>query len=141
MPSIPQEHTRDGNGGQRRLLIVDDEPKMCQVLGDYFTLKGYEVRASARGDEALAIAGLFHPQVVLLDLLMPGQNGVETLKALKHLSPIPKVLILSAADHTDVVQGALDLGADFYVCKPPQLAELEHLVSGFCPPTSINGHP
>jgi len=140
-PSMPQGQALDRNGSQRRLLIVDDEPKLRRVLMDYFTLKHYEVRVSVRGDEALVLAGIFQPHVVLLDLLMPGLDGIATLKALKQLSPAPKVLILSGADHTDVVQGALELGADFYVCKPPQLAELEHLVDGFCPSSARNGRP
>ena len=117
----------------RKILIVDDEEKICQLLEQYFSFKGYEVRAVQRGEEALALANVFHPDVVLLDLLMPGMNGVDTLKALKQLRPPPKVLILSAADHEKVMEGALNLGADFYVCKPPHLSELERLINGFYP--------
>jgi len=126
----------DHNHGSatRRLLVVDDEDNICQVLEQYFSLKGYEVRAVHRGDEALALAGVFHPDVVLLDLLIPGMNGIDTLRALKQLIPAPKVLMMSAADHEEVVQGALDLGVDFYMCKPIDLSKLDHLVNGFCPP-------
>jgi DNA-binding response OmpR family regulator len=119
---------------RRKLLIVDDEEKICQLLAQYFSLKGYEVRALQRGEEALVLASVFHPDVVLLDLLMPGMDGVETLKALKRLNPTPQVLMLSVADHEEVVRGALDLGADFYICKPLNLPKLEHLVNGFYPP-------
>ena len=120
----------------RRLLVVDDEEKICRLFTDHFTLKGYEVRAVCRGEEALALAAVFQPNVVLLDLLMPGIGGIDTLKQLKQLSPPPKVLMVSAADHEDVARGALDLGADFYVCKPVNLGDLDHLVEGFYPSIS-----
>ena len=127
------QHTGDQPSPQRKLLIVDDEEKICALLSRYFSMKGYEVRTVYRGEEALALVNVFHPDVVLLDLLMPGMNGVETLKRLKQLSPAPRVIMLSAADHQEVAQGALKLGADYYVCKPPDLSELEHLVNGFWP--------
>lgn len=118
---------------QRKLLIVDDEAKICHLLEEYFSLKGYEVRTVLRGEEAVALAPVFHPDVVLLDLLLPGMDGVHTLKLLKQLTPTPKVLMWSAADHEDVGKGALTLGADFYICKPVDLHDLEYLVSGFYP--------
>lgn len=114
----------------RKLLIVDDEEKVCQTLGQYFRLKGYEVLAVHDGPEALALAPAFHPDTVILDLLMPGMSGVETLKSLKELEPAARVIMLSGADHEEVAKGALKLGADFYVCKPANLGELERLVSG-----------
>ena len=123
----------------RRLLIVDDEEKICRTLADYFSLKGYEVRAVQRGEEALALADVFQPQVVVLDLLMPGLSGIDTLKTLKQRQPAPKVVILSAVDLDEVVQGAMKLGADFYVCKPVNLAQLESFINGFSGP--ILPHP
>ena len=117
----------------RKLLVVDDEEKIRHVLSEYFTFKGYEVRTACRGEDAVALMSAFSPDVVLLDLLMPGMSGVETLKALKNLAPAPRVLILSVADHEEVVQEVLRQGADFYVCKPLNLAQLEHLVKGIFP--------
>ncbi|MBI3319942.1 MAG: response regulator [Candidatus Omnitrophica bacterium] len=131
---MERNQTHDQSGVPRRILVVDDEVKLCQVLVQYFAYKGYEVRAVQRGDEALALADAFHPHVVLLDLLMPGMDGIATLKALKQLTPSPRVLMVSVADHEEVAKGALNLGADFYLCKPINLAELEHLVNGFYPP-------
>ena len=81
------------------------------------------------------LADVFQPHVVLLDLLMPGLNGVETLKRLKARQPSPRVIMLSAADDETVVKGALQLGAHFYVCKPIDLSKLEDLVKGFLLPT------
>ena len=64
----------------RKLLVVDDEEKICLLMQEYFSQKGFEVRTVCRGDEALALANVFHPDVVVLDLLMPGISGAETLK-------------------------------------------------------------
>ena len=120
---------------RRRLLVIDDEQKICGLLVQYFSLKGYEVRSVSNGEEALALADIFQPNVVLLDLLIPGMSGVDLLKRLKQLCPPPKVIMLSAADLPDVAQGALQLGADSYVCKPPDLPQLERLVHGIWPST------
>lgn len=133
-------HPESREVAQRKLLIVDDEEKICHLLAEYFSLKGYEVRAVLRGEEALALAPVFHPDVVVLDLLMPGMDGVDTMKHLKQLIPSPKIFMLSSADHEEVGKGALTLGADFYICKPVNLHDLEHLVSGFYPPRKTN-HP
>ena len=116
-----------------RMLVVDDEERIGHVLSKHFSSRGYEVRSARRGDEALALTNVFPPDIVLLDLLMPGMNGIETLKALKQLNPSPKVIMLSAADHDEVIKGALQLGADFYIPKPINLSQLERLVHGCCP--------
>jgi len=116
-----------------KLLIIDDEQKICHLLGQYFSMKGYEVRTVYRGEEAVALVSAFHPDVVLLDLLMPGMSGVDTLRRLKQLHPTPRVIMLSAADDQEVAEGALKLGADCYICKPPNLRELERLVNGLGP--------
>ena len=123
----------------RRLLVVDDEDKIREMLIRFFTMKGYDVRGVAGGAEALALLEAFPPDVVLLDLLMPGLNGIDTLKQLKQRQPHLKVIILSSADLEQVAQGALALGANYYVCKPPSLAEMERLVSGFWP-SHAHGH-
>ena len=125
------EHQKVENRGalRGRVLIVDDEEQTCSLLSRFFAMKGYETRSVCRGEEAVALAGVFRPHIVLLDLLMPGMGGANTLK---QLSPAPKVIMLSAADHEEVAKGAMELGADFYVCKPADLGQLESLVNGFC---------
>ncbi len=116
-----------------KLLIIDDEQKICELLSRYFSLKGYETRAVNRGEEGVALAKIFQPDVVLLDLLMPGLSGVDTLKQLKAAQPALRVIMVSAADHSEVAQGAMKLGADAFVCKPPSLPELERLINGYWP--------
>ena len=132
MPTEPDQAT-GGADTRRRLLVIDDEQKICGVLVHYFSLKGYDVRSVNNGEEALALTGVFRPDVVLLDLLMPGMSGIDLLKRLKQFQPPPTIIMLSAADLSDVAQGALQLGADAYVCKPPDLPELERLIQGIWP--------
>ncbi len=116
-----------------KLLIVDDEPKIGRTLSDYFALHGHEVRVVASGEEALALADAYQPDVILLDILMPGLDGITTLKHIKRTWPPVRVIIMSAVDHEEVIRGALRLGADFYVTKPVRLAELERYVNGYAP--------
>jgi len=103
------------------------------MLSDYFLLHGHEVRVVASGEEALALADVYQPDVVLLDILMPGLDGIATLKHIKHTWPPVRVIIMSAVDHEEVIKGALRLGADFYVTKPVRLEELERYVNGYAP--------
>ena len=123
---------------QRKLLVVDDEPKIGYLLAEYFSRRGYEVRVVQRGEEALVLADVFQPDVVLLDLLMPGMNGIETLSQLKMLPSSPRVIMLSGADDENVARGVLQFGAHFYVCKPVDLSKLEPLVDGFLPSTATH---
>ena len=131
-----QARVEGQSGAPRKLLIVDDEERFCRLLERFFALKGYQVRSVCGGEEALALAAVFQPDVALLDLLMPGMSGVDTLKGLKQLNPSIKVLVISAADLEEVARGAIKLGADSYVCKPADLPQLERLVNGFCPATN-----
>ena len=119
-----------------KILVVDDEGKICQMLAEYFSIKGYHVETARRGNDALTLAQAFQPDIVLLDLLMPGLSGIETLKALKQMAPAPKVLMVSVADHDEVIKGALQMGADAYICKPIKLLDLDLLVNDLC----LSGH-
>lgn len=130
---MEQEAGQDGLPARRKILIVDDEPKICYALSEHFVFNGYEVRRVARGEEALALLPAYYPDVIILDILMPGMGGVETLKHLRHLRPKPKIVVLSVADHEEVVRGALQLGADFYLTKPVNFKTLTEVVNGFLP--------
>ena len=101
-----------------------------------FALKGYNVRAVCDGEEALALAPVFRPMVILLNLLMPGLSSVDVLKRLKQLVPPPKVILLGTMNHADIVKGALSLGADFYLCKPIHLPDIERLVQTCVAPST-----
>jgi two-component system, OmpR family, alkaline phosphatase synthesis response regulator PhoP len=107
-----------------RLLLVEDEPGLARGLSDNFRAEGYEVRHVARGDQAAAALREFRPDVVLLDILLPGRSGLDVLADLRRQGDRVPVLMLTArGEVVDRVVG-LELGADDYLAKPFALREL-----------------
>ena len=105
------------------LLVVDDDPKITSLLRRALSTEGYEVRTANNGSDGLARVRERQPDLVVLDLLMPGMGGLEVCRRLREESDLP-ILILTAKDETeDRVQG-LDSGADDYLVKPFALEEL-----------------
>jgi diguanylate cyclase (GGDEF)-like protein len=106
------------------LLLVDDEPMNRDVLGRRLTRAGYRVLVAADGPEALAVADANPIDLVLLDVMMPGMDGIETLRRLRQtrsVSELP-VIMVTAKDSSEDVVGALDAGANDYVTKPVDFA-------------------
>jgi DNA-binding response OmpR family regulator len=107
-----------------RVLLVEDNPGIAEGLRLNLELDGHEVRLARSGEEALVLAGEWPPDLVMLDLMLPGIDGFGVLAALRARDPELPVLILSArSDEVDRVRG-FRLGADDYVVKPFSLAEL-----------------
>ncbi len=106
-----------------RVLVVDDEAGLRRALAANLKARGYEVDLAATGEEALALAARGHPDVVILDLGLPGIDGVEVVRGLRGWSGVP-ILILSARDSEPAKVAALDAGADDYVTKPFGMDEL-----------------
>jgi two-component system KDP operon response regulator KdpE len=113
--------TVDGHEG--RVLVVDDERPIRRALAANLKARGYEVDAAGTGEEALDLASRHHPDVVLLDLGLPGIDGVEVIEGLRGWSRIP-IIVLSARDAEAAKIAALDAGADDYVTKPFAMGEL-----------------
>lgn len=106
-----------------KALIIDDEQQMRRLLRMVLEARGYEVSEAADGQLGLQEAAFHRPDVVLLDLGLPGMSGIEVLKRLREWTDVP-VLILSVRDQETVKVEALELGADDYVTKPFGTAEL-----------------
>ena len=106
-----------------KALIIDDEQQMRRLLCMVLESRGYEVCEAADGQLGLQEAAFHRPDVVLLDLGLPGMNGIEVLKRLREWSDVP-VLILSVRDQEAIKVEALENGADDYVTKPFGTAEL-----------------
>lgn len=100
-----------------RLLIVEDEDKIAQVLRDYLVQQGYEVHRLARGDEVEAWVRANPVDLVLLDVMLPGQNGMDVCRALRGFSDAAIIMVTARVDEIDRLLG-LSLGADDYICKP-----------------------
>jgi len=107
-----------------RLLLVEDEPALARGLADNFRDEGYEVRVEGRGDRALAAVREARPDLVVLDIMLPGRSGLDVLRDLRSAGDTVPVLMLTAkGDVVDRVVG-LELGADDYLPKPFAVREL-----------------
>ena len=106
-----------------RVLVVDDEPQMLRGLGTNLRARGYDVETALDGERALEVAAREHPDVVILDLGLPGIDGVEVIRGLRAWTQIP-IIVLSARDQEHDKVEALDAGADDYVSKPFGMDEL-----------------
>jgi two-component system OmpR family response regulator len=106
-----------------RVLVVDDEPSLADLLTLAFKYEGWEVRAAGNGAEALRLAGEFHPDAVLLDMSLPDIDGIEVLRRLRAFHDVP-VLFLTARDDLEDRTAGLNAGAQGYLTKPFSLDEV-----------------
>jgi two-component system KDP operon response regulator KdpE len=106
-----------------RVLVVDDEPQILRALGINLRARGYDVDLAPDGEQALALAARHHPDVVVLDLGLPGIDGVDVIRGLRGWSTVP-IVVLSVRDGERDKVAALDAGADDYVTKPFGMDEL-----------------
>jgi two-component system, OmpR family, KDP operon response regulator KdpE len=103
--------------------VVDDEPQLLRALGTNLKARGYEVELAATGEAALSVAARTHPDVVVLDLGLPGIDGTDVIRGLRGWSSVP-IIVLSVRETESEKVEALDAGADDYVTKPFGMDEL-----------------
>jgi two-component system KDP operon response regulator KdpE len=103
--------------GPRCILVVDDEPHLVRAVRMYLELQGYAVFGVQSGEEALEAIRARLPDLVLLDVMLPGLDGFETLEELRRVSNVPVIMLTSVAEEDQSVRG-LTLGADDYLTKP-----------------------
>src|SRR5437016_6477726 len=112
-----------------KILLVDDEPGMLRYIRTLLEVDDYKVETASTGEEALErVQKGLQPDLVLLDLLMPGIDGLQTLEQLRQLKPGVKVVMLSCVSDTRKVVQAMRLGAQDYLTKPFQKAELDSVI-------------
>ena len=112
-----------------QVLIVDDERAVRQVLQEFLAGEGYDVTLAGNGGEALDVLRTLQPEVVLLDVSMPGMDGAETLRRIVELRPALPVIMVTANADLDVTSSLLQMGAADYVPKPFELSYLSQTVS------------
>ena len=105
------------------ILLVDDEATILRSVGAYLEREGYTVRTAANGRAALKEAATFHPDLVVLDIMLPELDGLEVLRQLRQSSDVYVIMLTAKADETDKIVG-LSMGADDYVTKPFSPREL-----------------
>jgi two-component system, OmpR family, response regulator BaeR len=101
----------------RHVLVVEDDPKIAQLLLDYLQQEGYAASVVANGHIALQRIKAAPPTLLILDVMLPGMDGVEVCRAVRQFSPLPILMLTARVDEVDRLLG-LDTGADDYVCKP-----------------------
>jgi DNA-binding response OmpR family regulator len=99
------------------ILVVDDDPTVLDVMSRYLVREGYDVEAVGDGPAAVDAARERRPDLVVLDLMLPGMDGLEVFRRLRLLGPVPVVMLTALGEEEDRVSG-LDVGADDYVTKP-----------------------
>ncbi len=127
----------DAAGARPRVLVVDDDAALAEMLGIVLRREGFEPAFVATGDRAMEAFHRTRPDVVLLDLMLPGRDGLDVCRDLRAESGVPIVMLTARADTADVVRG-LEAGADDYIVKPFKPAELvarikarlRHLIGG-----------
>ena len=112
-----------GQSGRARVLVVDDDAALAEMLGIVLRTEGFDSRVSATGDRALGDFRDYRPDVVLLDLMLPGKDGIDVCKEIRAESGTPIVMLTARSDTVDIVVG-LESGADDYVVKPFKPKEL-----------------
>ena len=99
------------------ILIVEDEPKLAALLGDYLKGAGFETNWIANGLEAMPAIRARLPDLILLDLMLPGRDGLDICRELRSFSAVPVIMMTARVEEIDRLLG-LELGADDYICKP-----------------------
>jgi CheY-like chemotaxis protein len=119
----------------RSILVVDDNQAWTSALADLLRMDGHEVRMAFDGEEAIAAAGGFHPEVVLLDLRMPRMSGHDAARQLRREGGgvRPLLIAVSAFDSDEDRQAALRSGFDHFLSKPIMLAQLNELFARVFP--------
>ena len=107
----------------KTILVVDDEPGIVRVVRDYLEHGGFTVLTASDGEAALRAARTIKPDLVVLDLGLPGLDGLDVTRALRREGPVPIIMLTARSDETDKLVG-LELGADDYLTKPFSPKEL-----------------
>jgi len=122
-----------------RLLLVDDEAPVLDVLSEYFTTQGYAVETASNGPDALSAARHHRPDLVLLDIRMPGMDGVEVLKKIRDIDPTLAVIMVTANEDMALARETLKSGAFDYVAKPFDFRYLDRAVSAALVHSTVTG--
>jgi len=117
------QRKEDGEMTKQKVLVIDDEENVCELISLYFGKAGYEVLTATDGTDGIEKVRQDRPDIVILDLMLPGMDGLDVCKELRKQSNIPIIMLTARTDEVDRVLG-LEIGADDYVTKPFSPREL-----------------
>jgi DNA-binding response OmpR family regulator len=123
-----------------RLLVIDDDRSLVELLSDYLSRAGHEVTGAPDGQRGLAVAAEIRPELVILDVTMPGLDGWQTLARLRASDAVPVIMLTARGDEAEVLRG-FAAGADDYVTKPFSFAQLAARITAVVERTSSGRHP
>ena len=106
-----------------RILVIDDDEELCELLSDYLTPEGFDIKAVQTPEEGLSLALSQDHDLVVLDVMLPGMSGFDTLRHIRAKSQIPVIMLTARGDDVDRIVG-LEMGADDYLPKPFNPREL-----------------
>lgn len=118
---------------KEKILIVDDQYGIRILLNEVFHKEGYETFQAANGMQALEVVENHHPDLVLLDMKIPGMDGIEILKRMKVIDEEIRVIIMTAYGELDMIQESKDLGALTHFAKPFDIDEIRDAVKTYLP--------
>jgi two-component system alkaline phosphatase synthesis response regulator PhoP len=107
----------------KKILVIDDEPKITDICQDYLQAAGFEVLRAGDGPSGLAAARRLQPDLIVLDLMLPGMDGLDVCRSLRRESEVPIIMLTARVEEADKLVG-LELGADDYMTKPFSPREL-----------------
>ncbi|HYQ90914.1 MAG TPA: response regulator [Candidatus Competibacteraceae bacterium] len=122
------------------ILIVEDEAKLAQVLADYLTIAGYSIHLLADGRAVVPWVRAHASALILLDLLLPGRNGLDICREIRGFSRVPIIMVTARVEEIDRLLG-LELGADDYICKPYSPREVVARVKAVLRRTAVVSEP
>jgi len=115
----------DTRNGIAKVLVVDDEPQIRELLEEFLADQGYTVSVAACGEDALREISRERPDLVFLDLMMPGMSGVETLQRIRERDTGIGVIVVTAVADKKICNGVMELGAHGFITKPIDFDHLE----------------
>lgn len=114
--------------GPAKILVVDDEILICELLDEFLSMIGYQVTTTTKGQEAISKFEEINPDVVMLDIKMPKITGIEVLRKIKEINSDTIVIMLSAFGDSNIVRESLQIGANYYMEKPIDLEGLKNIL-------------
>ncbi|MGC9469717.1 MAG: response regulator transcription factor [Anaerolineae bacterium] len=108
---------------RKRILVVDDDPRYVKLIQVNLEASGYEVISAGHGKEAVELAAQKNPDLILLDIMLPGKDGYKACEEIRQFSQVPVIMLTALGQTEDIVKG-LDAGADDYITKPFSAHEL-----------------